>query len=145
MFLQIFAWPPLSLPDLSADYWFCTVLGYGHITYFCLHFTIPHLPFLDFGSLTVDELMKSKVEARDDCFICIICKRSLRHASTMKRHMRDDHLSSNKNYQCPDCNIYFKSRRGLHLHVDNAHEDWTESMKWKCIYYGNFVTKSKPS
>ena len=147
-FLKNFFVPPLSHLDLSAGYW-CYVLCSVELRHwvtcilpiFVLHFSIPNILFLDFGSLTVDELMKSKVEARDGCFICIICKKSLRHTYSMKRHMRDNHLSSNKDYQCPECNIYLKSRRSLHQHLDAAHEDLTESKKWKCIYYGNFVAK----
>ena len=45
------------------------------------------------------------------------------HLTSIKRHLREMHLSSDKEYYCPQCNKYFKTQQGIYQHVRNVHKN----------------------
>ena len=73
---------------------------------------------------TVDELMQSKVKSTANTFVCIICGKSNTRSDSMRRHMREIHLSSDEDYHCPPCNKYFKNRQNIYNHIRKYHKDW---------------------
>ena len=79
--------------------------------------------FLDFEYLSVDDLVESKVESCDGGFACQICGTKIKHMSTMRRHMREVHLSSDQSYCCPPCNKVYKNKRGIYQHFQAHHKD----------------------
>ena len=90
--------------------------------------------FLDFEYLSVDDVMKSKVKSCDGVYACQLCGSITKHWSTIRRHVREVHLSSDKSYCCPPpCNKYYKNRRGLYQHFQSQHKDW------KGIDYNTFA------
>ena len=62
-------------------------------------------------TLTVDELMDTYVRASNGSLICLICGKRLHsykklHLTyTMKRHMREIHLGSDRSYYCRTLHI----------------------------------------
>ena len=78
--------------------------------------------------------MKSKVRAHDGGFICLVCGKWL--VAQMRRHMRQLHLSSDKDYFCPPCDKYFKNRMSIYNHVKINHKDW------QGVNYDDFAVKS---
>ena len=94
------------------------------------------LSFLDFEWQSLDDLMKSKVQTHDNGFVCMICLTSIMHISSIKRHMRERHLSSDKEYYCPYCKKYFKTQQGIYHHIRNVHKDM------KKINYDNLAKKA---
>ena len=91
--------------------------------------------FLDFGSLSVDDLIKCSVEVCEGGFLCKICEKKISRKDHLRRHMRNIHLSSDKDYQCPPCNKYFKNRAMIYNHIFKYHQDW------KGVCYDDFATK----
>ena len=67
--------------------------------------------FLGLHTLPVDDLMQSKVQEYDCCFICTICGKSI-SLNNMGKHMRNIHPSCDGAYYCPPtCDKYFKISR----------------------------------
>ena len=87
---------------------------------------------------SVDDLMQSKVKACDGRFVCMICGKSNGRSDSMRRHMRDLHLSTDEDYHCPPCNKYFKNRQSIYSHIRSNHKDW------KGIDYEYFRVNSLP-
>ena len=76
--------------------------------------------------MSVDDLMKSHVvKMLDGGHLCLICGKQM--SAQIRRHLRDIHLSSDKEYYCPDCNKYFKNRQLIYQHVNKNHKDWTNT------------------
>ena len=71
-------------------------------------------------TLSVDELMRHYVQICDDGSICLVCGKKLGSVS-MKRHMREMHLSSGKDYYCPTCEEFFKNRSIMYNHIYKKH------------------------
>ena len=89
-------------------------------------------------NLTVEDLLESKLQRCDGGFICTICTKQLStHRGNLKKHMRDIHLSSDGDYQCPPCEKNFKNQKGIYDHVKKLHKDW------KIINYEDFAVKAK--
>ena len=73
--------------------------------------------------MSVDDLMKSHVIKMDEGgHMCLICGKQM--SAQIRRHLREIHLSSDKEYYCPDCNKYFKNRQLIYQHVTKTHKDW---------------------
>ena len=90
---------------------------------------------VDCHSLTVDELMHR--QACDGDLICMTCGKQLGYQlAHMKRHLRDIHLSSDKDYYCPPCDKHFKNRGCIYFHIRTNHKDW------KGVDYDSFAVKS---
>ena len=86
----------------------------------------------------VDELMRNKVKACDGGYVCMICGKRNGRVDSMRRHMRDLHLSTNEDYHCPACNKYFKNRACIYNHVKAHHRDW------EGVNYDKFRVHSLP-
>ena len=71
--------------------------------------------------LTVDDLMRSSAHFKDGRFRCIICDASFRRKDHTRRHMRNIHLSSSEDYQCPPCKKFMKNRDAMYNHVRLVH------------------------
>ena len=78
--------------------------------------------FLD--HLSVDDLMKSKVQECDGGFLCLICWKSIKHSNTMRRHLREKHIVPSVYYHCPPCDKFFFYKRTVKAHLDNKHKNW---------------------
>ena len=78
--------------------------------------------------------MKSKVRACDGGFICLVCGKWL--VAQMRRHMRQLHLSSNKDYFCPPRDKYFKNQMSIYSPVKSIFKDW------QGVNYDSFAVKS---
>ena len=87
---------------------------------------------------TVDELIQSKVKACDGGFVCMICGSRNRRSDSMRRHMREIHLSTDEDYHCPPCNKYFKNKTNIYTHIKSNHKDW------KGVNYEYFRVNSLP-
>ena len=74
--------------------------------------------------MSVDDLMKSHVIRMQDGggYICLICGKQM--GLTIRRHLREIHLSSGKEYFCPECDKYFKNKQAIYQHVTKTHKDW---------------------
>ena len=73
--------------------------------------------------MSVDELMKSHVvKMPEGGHMCLVCGKAI--SAQIRRHLRDIHLSSEKEYHCPDCNRYFKNRQRIYQHVIKTHKNW---------------------
>ena len=96
--------------------------------------------FLGLHTLPVDDLMQSKVQEYDCCFICTICGKSI-SLNNMGKHMRNIHPSCDGAYYCPPpCDKYFKISRyfkkGIYEHIRKWHYDWEGEN------YDNFAARS---
>lgn len=88
-------------------------------------------------NLTVEDLLKSKLQACDGGFICTICTKQLStHRGNLKKHMQNVHLSSDGDYHCPPCKKNFKNQKGIYDHVKKLHKDW------ETINYEDFAVKA---
>ena len=72
---------------------------------------------LGLHNLSFDDLMQSQVQASDSGFMCLICGTNVGHKRSIRRHMREVHITSEEQYHCPSCNKYYKNRRGLSSHM----------------------------
>ena len=74
--------------------------------------------------LSVDDLMKSKVQECEGGFLCLICWKSMKYSGNMRVHLREKHIVSLVNYHCPPCDKIFNSKRKMKAHVDYKHKNW---------------------
>ena len=86
----------------------------------------------------LDELLSSQVEALDGRYVCLICGKKSSRSDSIRRHMREIHLSSDQDYHCPPCNKYFKNRRNIYNHIKAHHRSWNG------VNYDKFRVNSKP-
>ena len=81
------------------------------------------LVILDAGEIDdLKALVAANVERCDYGFVCLICSRSIKQMTKMRRHMREVHMKP-KEYRCPPCNLVFKNRH-FGDHVRKFHPDW---------------------
>ena len=75
-------------------------------------------------AMSVEDLMKSHVITMQDGggYICLICGKQM--GFNIRRHLREIHLSSGKEYFCPECDKYFKNKQAIYQHVTKTHKDW---------------------
>ena len=77
-------------------------------------------------TLSVDELMRDyvKICKGGSDSICLVCGKKLGSVGSMKRHMREMHLTSGRDYHCPTCDEFFKNRSNMYNHIYKNHRDW---------------------
>ena len=80
-------------------------------------------------------LMATKVEKCDYGHVCLICSKAIKGKQEIKRHMKNQHLSSGPVYHCPPCDKYFKNRANIYMHIRQSHKDWHG------INYDNFAIR----
>ena len=79
--------------------------------------------FLGLEGLTLDDLMRDHLRAcGNGAFVCMICGK--RMSTQIRRHMRNQHLTSGTDYHCPPCDKFFKNRANIYNHIRVCHKDW---------------------
>ena len=97
-----------------------------------------HSILLGLLTLTVEDLMQSSAQFEDGRYKCMICEKQLsRRKDHMRRHMRNIHISSPIDYQCPLCKKNMWSRNAIYNHVRLFHKGWDG------INYDSFIVKSQ--
>ena len=102
----------------------------------CPGLEFPRNLFIGLHTFTVDDLMQSSAQLYHGRFKCMICEKQLSQKKHMRRHMRNIHLSSPRDYQCPWCKKYLKNKTIIYKHVRFFHKDKSG------INYNRFIVKS---
>ncbi len=66
--------------------------------------------------------MLSQIEACDGGFVCLVCGKTTKYMSTIKRHIKEAHMAP-RQYFCPPCNTVFYNR-AFYTHVRTKHPAW---------------------
>ena len=73
-------------------------------------------------SRALEELLSTQIQQCEAGFLCILCTKTIRHASNVRRHLREAHLRQ-RYYRCPQCDKSYMLR-SFKTHIEKSHPGW---------------------
>ena len=76
----------------------------------------------DDESRALEELLSTQIQQCEAGYLCILCTKTIRHASNVRRHLREAHMRP-RYYRCPQCDKSYMLR-SFKSHVEKSHSGW---------------------
>ena len=78
---------------------------------------------VSFSSETVASVMATKVVESSGGFLCLPCNKFVYSESSIRRHVREEHINPNISFVCPICKNRYKNKSTFYVHIYKNHPE----------------------